>query len=56
MWYTTNIEVFDYITDYRSLVYSVCGDKVYNPTATDVWVKFGEKSVCVPAGKTVDVM
>ena len=55
VWYATNIEIYDYITAYRSLVYSVCGDKVYNPTATDVWVKFGDKSVCVPSGKTVNV-
>lgn len=55
VWYATNIEVYDYVTAYRSLVYSVDGDMVYNPTATDVWVKINGKAVSVPAGKTVKV-
>ena len=55
IWYATNIEVYEYVTAYRSLVYSADGDKVYNPTATDVWVKIDGKTVSVPAGKTVNV-
>ena len=37
IWYATNIEIFDYITAYNSLVFSTNGDKVYNPTATEVF-------------------
>lgn len=55
VWYATNIEVYDYVTAYRSLVYSADGDMVYNPTATDIWVKINGKAVSVPAGKTVNV-
>lgn len=55
VWYATNIEVYEYVTAYRSLVYSADGDKVYNPTSTDVWVKIDGKAVSVPAGKTVNV-
>lgn len=55
VWYATNIEVYEYVTAYRSLVYSADGDKVYNPTATDVWVKIDGKTVSVPAGKTVSI-
>ena len=55
VWYATNIEVYDYVTAYRSLVYSADGNMVYNPTATDVWVKINGKAVSVPAGKTVNV-
>ena len=35
--YATNIEIFDYINAYNSLVFSVNGDSVYNPTATEVF-------------------
>lgn len=55
IWYATNMEVYEYVTAYRNLVYSADGDKVYNPTATDVWVKIDGKAVSVPAGKTVNV-
>lgn len=55
IWYATNIEVYEYVTAYRRLVYSADGDKVYNPSSTDVWVKIDGKAVSVPAGKTVNV-
>ena len=55
IWYATNIEVYEYVTAYRSLVYSADGNMVYNPTATNVWVKIYGKTVSVPAGKTVNV-
>ena len=54
VWYATNIEIFDYISAYYSLVFSVNGDMVYNPTSTELFftdsrngknysVKSGEK-------------
>lgn len=39
VWYATNIEVYDYVAAYKSLIYSASGDVIYNPTATDVWVR-----------------
>lgn len=35
-WYATNIEIYDYVTAYNSLVYSADGTRVYNPTLIDV--------------------
>lgn len=55
VWYATNIEVYEYVTAYRSLVYSANGDMVHNPTATDVWVKVNGNAVSVPAGKTINI-
>lgn len=55
VWYATNVEVYDYVTAYRSLVYSADGDMVYNPASTDVWVKIDGKKISVPAGKTVNI-
>ena len=55
VWYATNIEVYDYVTAYKSLIYSADGHKVYNPTATEIWVKIDGKKVCVPVGQTINV-
>ena len=37
IWYATNIEIFEYLTAYNSLIFSVSGDMVYNPTSTEVF-------------------
>ena len=55
VWYATNIEVYEYVTAYRNLVYSSDETKVYNPSSTDVWVKINGNKVFVPAGKTVNI-
>ena len=55
IWYATNIEVYDYVAAYKSLIYSANGDVVYNPTATDVWVKINGKTVAVPARQTINI-
>lgn len=55
IWYATNIEIYDYVRAYESLITSVDGKIVKNPTATDVW--FSEKGVtyCVKGGETCAV-
>lgn len=55
VWYATNIEVYEYVTAYRSLVYSADGDIVHNPTAMDIWAKINGNIICIPAGKTLNV-
>lgn len=55
IWYATNIEVYDYIEAYRKLIFSMDETRVSNPTALDLYFKLGEKEVCVPAGKTVEI-
>ena len=54
IWYATNIEVYEYVESYRSLVFSADGKMVYNPTAIDVWAKINNASVHIPAGKTIN--
>lgn len=55
IWFATNMEVYEYVTAWRGLVYSADGGCVYNPSAQDLWVKQGGKIVHVPAGETVIV-
>ncbi|MDD6735437.1 MAG: polysaccharide deacetylase family protein [Clostridiales bacterium] len=62
-WYATNIEIYNYVKAYESLVFSTDGSIVQNPTAIDVWfyrrmktfpIK-DEKIIKAPAGECVKV-
>ncbi len=56
IWYATNIEIHDYTEAYRSLITSVKGNRVYNPTATDVWFEqWSGRIVCVKAGEELSL-
>ena len=55
VWYATNIEIYDYVHAYESLVYSADETRVYNPTVTPVWIDVDGKVYLVEAGKTVRV-
>lgn len=55
VWYATNIEIYDYIKAYESLIVSVDRSMVYNPTVTDVWVIQKGKTYCVHSGETIFV-
>ena len=52
-WYATNIEIYDYVMALRALEFSADRTLVYNPTATDVWVRCHHESIKIPAGATV---
>ena len=53
IWFATNGEICSYVKAYSSLVYSVDGERVFNPTATDVWVELRGKVYKIGAGQTV---
>lgn len=53
IWYATNIEIYDYVKAYDSLVTSYNGEIIHNPSATDVWVSVFGKTLKIEAGKTV---
>lgn len=57
VWYATNIEVCEYVTAFRSLVYSVDNTFAYNPGAVDLWLwsRQDKKQWCIPAGQTVEL-
>ena len=55
IWYATNIEIYDYVQAYNSLVYSADGTIIYNPTLIDVWFDVDETLYCVKSGETVRV-
>ena len=55
IWYATNGEIYDYVTAYRRLKFSASYERVYNPSAVDVYFSWLGKEVVVRAGETVDL-
>ena len=53
-WYATNIEIYEYITAVRGLVYSADGKTVYNPSAAKIWGRQHDGNVItIESGATV---
>ena len=55
VWYATNIEIYDYMKAYDSLVFNVKHTKVYNPTLVDVWFNADSKNYLVKSGETLEL-
>lgn len=55
IWYATNIEVYDYVKAFDSLIFGVDLKRVKNPTSTDLWIAVHGKEVFVPAGAEVEI-
>lgn len=55
IWYATNMEIYEYVEAYRSLVFSADGTLVYNPTSTEVYINYYGKDFTVAPGATVKV-
>lgn len=53
IWYATNIEIYDYVTAYNSLVMSADGKLVYNPTLIEVFFMRDGKNYSVKSGETL---
>lgn len=53
IWHATNTEIYNYITAYNALQFTLDGDRVYNPTATEVWFAAEKETISVKPGETV---
>ena len=53
IWYATNMEIYEYVTAYHSLVCSVDGKRAYNPTLIPVWFIDDATTYCVKPGETL---
>ena len=53
VWYATNIEIYDYVKAYESLVYSADGKMIYNPTLLKIWFDVDGKLYTIESGETV---
>lgn len=55
VWYATNIEIYRYVTAYRSLIYSNDRTMVYNPSATTVYFGNGSKNYKIEPNETIKI-
>lgn len=52
-WYATNIEIYDYVKAYESLVYSADCRRIYNPTLKKIWIDVDGETVTIDSGETI---
>ena len=55
IWYATNIEIYEYVQAYNSLIYSADNTKVYNPTLKTVWFDIDKKLYEIKPGETINI-
>lgn len=60
IWFATNMEIYNYVNAFNSLVFSADGNRIFNPTRTDLWALCNAnwkpnsgKIIKIPAGETV---
>ena len=53
IWYATNMEIYEYVKAYNSLIYSADGKIVRNPSRVDIWFECDDKTYKVTAGQTI---
>lgn len=60
VWYATNMEIYEYVKAYDSLVFNTGETKVYNPSAKTVWFAISDskqsKTYRVNSGETIDII
>ena len=55
VWYATNIEIYDYVTAYRSLITSADGKIIHNPTDTEIFFICNDENFSIKAGQTIKI-
>ena len=55
IWYATNIEIYDYVNAYNSLIFSADETMVYNPTLLTVWFDVDKKLYSIKPGETLSI-
>ncbi len=52
-WYATNMEIYEYVKAYDSLIFSADGKRVYNPTLQKVWFDQDGVLYTIDSGETI---
>ncbi len=55
IWCATNMEIYDYVMAYNSLVYSADETKIYNPTLKTIWLEIDGKPYVVKPDETITI-
>ena len=51
VWYATNIEIYEYVNAYDSLIFSYDGKRVKNPSAIDVYTNLFGNEILIKSGE-----
>jgi peptidoglycan/xylan/chitin deacetylase (PgdA/CDA1 family) len=51
IWYATNIEIYEYVEDFRKLIWSADGSMVQNPTNRTLWFFLNKEIYSIKAGE-----
>lgn len=54
-WYATNIEIYEYVEAYNSLIFSADSNIIYNPTLKKIWFEVDDKPYTIEAGETIKI-
>ena len=54
-WYPTNIELYEYIEAYHSLVFSADNSIIYNPTLKKIWIAIDDVTYAINPGETLKI-
>ena len=52
-WYATNIEIYEYVRAYESLIMSADGNRIYNPTLKEIWMNIDDTLYSIKPGETL---
>ena len=55
IWYATNIEVYEYVEAYRSLIVSLDGERVYNPTGCTIYFEDSNNVFYIKPGEMIRI-
>lgn len=53
IWYATNIELYDYVSAYENLIFSLDGNIIYNPSLQTVWILVDNKSYSIKPNEKI---
>lgn len=55
IWYATNLEIYEYIENYKRLIFSMDGAMVHNPTSQDLYLDKSGELKKIPAGQMIEL-
>lgn len=53
IWYATNMEIYEYVAAFDSLVYSADGKRIYNPTLVTIWLDYDGTQYVIKPGERI---
>ena len=53
IWYATNIEIYEYVEAYKSLIMSADCTRIYNPTLKEIFIAIDTKEYSIKPGETL---